>query len=159
MAAADGAAASTVATKTLGETGNAIVDGYQGKALAETAETTSEKVLQLTESTGASIGVVKEAVDKGAQKASEDGGKAVAWMIAEDLNPVVGIQHALSDYQDESEDLNKTETEIQTHVAALVNSAKSWRLKEETAKAKVIYLNQIKQEITRYCTVPVKTPD
>lgn len=158
-AALDGASTSTVATKMLGDTGQAIVKGYQGEAIQQVEVKTSEKILRLTESTGASIEIVKTAVEQGAKKASEDAGKTIAWTIAEDLNPVVGIQHALSDYKEKSEDLDKTEKEIQDHVGALVNSARSWNLKEESAKAKVISLNQIRQEITDYCTVSITPPD
>jgi len=111
------------------------------------------------EGTGTSLDIVKTGVEEGAKKASDDGGKSLVWMIAEDLNPIIGVQHALSDYKGRSVKLEETEKVIQDHAGALVNSARSWKLKEETAKAKVIYLDQIKKEITDYCTVPINPPD
>jgi hypothetical protein len=158
--------------------------GGHGKALAEVAinvkfvtdevngflalfNPAESVTLDTVNSVGREVDVVRSAVDNGAKQASADGGKAAAWMLAEEIGKLnkestalqalgggAAMVHGAVDYQENMEKMEDAETTIQQEVGKLVTSARNWQDKAAEAKAESDAINRIRQQISGYCSMP-----
>jgi len=101
---------------------------------------------------GPTVDTLRSWKEDGAQKAVTDAGKAAAWRIAEELNPVTAFLHGVLDYQDNLEGLEKFRQVTQQQVAQIVQTARNWQDKAAEAQSKADTIFEISQRISAYCS-------
>lgn len=110
-------------------------------------------LLKFVERAGISVGIIRSEVENGAKKASEDGSKEAIWALAEELSPLIAMEHGFVSYNENLEGMENSEAEVQRQVGTLVKSARNWRNKEKEEYSKADSIAKIRQQITNYCTV------
>lgn len=98
------------------------------------------------------VDILKSWTENGAQKAAEDGGRAAAWRLAEELSPLVAVQEGLLDYHENVEGLENFREITQRQVAQIVQTARNWQDKAAEAQSKADAINQISQQISAFCS-------
>ncbi len=115
-------------------------------------EHAAQKALPYVQGAASDVGIIRSWVDNGAKKASEDGGKEAAWMLADELSPLVAMSHGILTHAENETGMAKYKAEVQHQVEMLVRTAAKWHDKEVEERSKAQSIDEIRQQITSLCT-------